>query len=82
MRIVQNECPWSRVLVTTPRMFRGAVPRNRARRHVREAYRLIKHRINGHYDVAFVVYPGEYRFSDRSRQVETLLHQADAVRPE
>ncbi len=82
LRLEANTLEWSRVLVTTPRMFRGAVQRNRARRHIREAYRLVKHRIKGHYDLAFVVYPGDYRFSDRSRQVETLLHQADAVQPE
>lgn len=80
--MLANDLQSCRVLVTTPRMFRGAVQRNQARRHVREAYRLVKHRIHGNYDLAFVVYPGEYRFSDRSGQVETLLRQAGAVQSE
>ncbi|SIQ14189.1 ribonuclease P protein component [Alkalispirochaeta americana] len=79
LRIVENDLGWSRVLFTTPRMFRGAVARNRARRHVREVYRLIKGQLRGHYDMAFVLYPGLYEFSDRFLQVETLLRRAEAI---
>lgn len=76
LRIISNDLGWSRVLFTAPRVFRGAVARNRARRHVREAYRHLKHQIPGHYDMAFIMYPGSFEYTDRYRQVETLLHQA------
>ncbi|TVR71073.1 MAG: ribonuclease P protein component [Spirochaetaceae bacterium] len=79
LRIVGNDLEWSRVLFAAPRTFRGAVARNRARRYLREAYRLIKHRIRGSYDLAFILYPGDYGFADRFRQVETLLYRAGAI---
>ncbi len=81
LRIIANDLEWSRVLFATPRVFRGAVARNRAKRHVKEAYRLIKHRIQGHYDLAFVVYPGTYACTERFHQVETLLHRAGVTGP-
>lgn len=81
LRIITNDLGWSRVLFTTPRIMKGAVVRNRSRRRVREAYRHVKSRIDGHYDMAFVIYPGDFGFSDRMRQMETLLNQADCVRP-
>jgi ribonuclease P protein component len=81
LRIINNDLEWSRVLFATPRVMRGAVVRNRSRRFVREAYRQVKGRITGHYDMAFVIYPGDYGFFDRLRQMETLLNQADCIRP-
>jgi ribonuclease P protein component len=55
------------------------VDRNRARRRVREAYRLIKERIRGHYDIAFVLYPGDFSFSQRYQQVESLLRRSGVI---
>ncbi|MFP4211722.1 MAG: ribonuclease P protein component [Alkalispirochaeta sp.] len=81
MRVVENDLSWSRVLVTTTRAFSGAVTRNRARRHLREAYRLVKQDIQGHYDIAFVVYPGSHDFTERQIQVRKLLQRAGLVPP-
>ena len=76
LRVLENDTGWSRVLFATTRAFSGAVARNRARRHLREAYRVIKQDIQGHYDIAFVLYPGSHDFTERQTQVEKLLHQA------
>lgn len=61
------------------RRFSNAIERNRARRLVREAYRLRKAEIEGAYDIAFVLYPGSFGFSDRCSQVETLLHRSGLI---
>lgn len=79
LRVVENNLGWSRVLFATTRAFSGAVARNRARRHIREAYRLLKQDIQGHYDIAFVLYPGSHDFTDRQAQVEKLLHRAELL---
>jgi ribonuclease P protein component len=81
LRVVENQIGWSRALFTTTRAFSGAVARNRARRHLREAFRLIKQGIQGHYDMAFVLYPGSHDFTDRQAQVEKLLHRAGLLPP-
>ncbi len=81
LRVVENEVGWSRVLFTTTRTFSGAVSRNRARRQLREAFRMIKEGIQGHYDMAFVLYPGLHDFSERQAQVEKLLHRAGLLPP-
>lgn len=81
LRVVENDLGWSRVLFATTRSFSGAVARNRARRHLREAYRMIKQDIQGHYDIAFVLYPGLHDFTDRQAQVEKLLHRAGLLPP-
>lgn len=81
LRVVANDVGWSRVLFATTRAFSGAVARNRARRHLREAFRLIKQDIQGHYDIAFVLYPGPHDFTDRQAQVRKLLHRAGLLPP-
>ncbi|MEX2442790.1 MAG: ribonuclease P protein component [Alkalispirochaeta sp.] len=79
LRVIPNDVGWSRVLFAATRRFSGAVERNRARRLVREAYRLYKPEIAGNYDVAFVLYPGSFSYSDRCSQVETLLRRAELI---
>lgn len=79
LRIVENDLGWSRVVFAAVRAFRGAVQRNRARRRVREAYRDLKERITGHYDIVFVMYPGDFSFSERYQQVEQLLRRSGAI---
>lgn len=68
-----------RALFATTRAFRTAVERNRSRRLVREAYRLIKHRITAACDLAFVMYPGSYSFQQRADQVHAVLRRADLI---
>ena len=79
LRVVPNDVGGSRVLFAATRRFSNAIERNRARRLVREAYRLCKADIEGAYDLAFVLYPGSFGFSDRRSQVETLLHRSGLI---
>lgn len=79
LRIVENDLGWSRVVFAAVRSFRTAVERNRSRRRVREAYRNIKERITGHYDIVFVMYPGDFSYAERYQQVEKLLRRSGAI---
>lgn len=79
LRIVANDLGWSRVLFATTRALRGSVRRNRARRLVREAFRLYKGQIQSGYDFAFVLYPGDFGFQERNTQVDFLLRRAGAL---
>ena len=77
---VENALPWNRVAVCPVRGFRRAVDRNRQKRVCREAYRQLKERIRPGLDLAFVLYPGDYGFQDRCRQMQTLLQRAGLSR--
>ena len=52
-----NETRGSRVVVCPARGFRHAPARNRQRRLVREAYRLLKHRVVPGYDLLLQIRP-------------------------
>ena len=73
---MENSLPHNRVLVVPVKKAGNAVRRNRLRRIGKEAYRRLKPRLAGGFDMAFVVYPGPYRFSDRLDQFERLLRDA------
>ena len=76
LRILENRLPYNRVLVVPVKKAGNAVRRNRLRRVGKEAYRRLKPRLAGGYDLAFVVYPGSYSFADRLAQFERLLRDA------
>ncbi|MDR3020343.1 MAG: ribonuclease P protein component [Treponema sp.] len=60
---------------------RNAVARNRARRLAREAYRLMKPRLVGGYDLILLVYPEtEMTLSGRASQLESLFRKAGLLR--
>lgn len=71
-----NNLDYSRFVVTTTRGFAGAVQRNRARRIGKEIIRLAKADIAGGMDIVLILYPGDYDFRDRDRQISTLLARA------
>ncbi len=73
---VENELSWNRIVVCPVRRFKKAVDRNREKRVFREIYRTKKGQIRGGYDIAFIIYPGLYSFSDRCKQVSSLFKQA------
>jgi ribonuclease P protein component len=77
---VENNLSWNRIVVCPARGFRTAVRRNRDKRICREAYRTLKDRIPRGYDIAFVLYPGEYGYSDRLRQIDSLLERVGLKR--
>lgn len=69
----------NRIVLSPVRGFRTAVERNRQRRLVRESYRLLKPLVKPGHDLAFVLYPGDWGFAERSRQVRTLLGRAGLI---
>jgi ribonuclease P protein component len=77
---IENALPWNRIAVCPVRGFRRAVDRNRQKRACREAYRQLKERIRPGLDLAFVLFPGDYDFHDRCRQLQTVLQRAGLSR--
>ena len=74
---VPNHLPErNRIALCPVRGFPNAVQRNRQRRLTREAYRLLKPRVRRGYDLAFVLYPGQYGLAERTLQMQTLLARA------
>ena len=66
----------TRLGVTLSKKFGNAVERNRAKRQVREIFRLHKHRIQPGFDLVFLVYPGDFGYRDRERQFLQLAAKA------
>ncbi|MDR2097199.1 MAG: ribonuclease P protein component [Spirochaetaceae bacterium] len=83
---LRKEGEGRRIAFTFARKFGNAVERNRARRLGREAYRHLRSKIKGGYDLALLVYPGKNNFSEdekkgmdfsaRLRQMKALLGKA------
>ena len=59
--VMKNSLPHNRICFTFSRGFGNAVTRNRTRRLCREAYRSLKPRLNGGYDMVVLAYPAENR---------------------
>ena len=76
IHVVPNGQAANRAVFVPVRSYASAVARNRARRIVRECWRLGKARLLPGHDVAVVLYPGVDRYDERSAQLERLLHQA------
>jgi len=81
--ILKNDLPNNRICFTFSKGkgFKSAVSRNRARRLGREAFRLIKHRLESGYDFILLVYPeSEAALSDRARQLDSLFSKAGLLK--
>ena len=72
---IENKLDWNRIAVCPVRGFTSAVARNREKRICREAYRQLKHKLQSGYDLAFVLYPGNYSLTERVRQLEALFER-------
>jgi ribonuclease P protein component len=55
--VLQNSLSYNRICFTFSRGYGNAVERNRARRLGREAYRHLRPRLAGGYDLILLVYP-------------------------
>ncbi len=66
----RNSCGFCRVGITTGKKLGKAVSRNRCRRVIREAYRLLKPQISGGWDIVFVA---------RTRTVGASMQQVKAA---
>ena len=87
--LLKNNLPHNRICFTFSggkNGFKGAVARNRVRRLGREAFRLLKPRLNSGYDLILLVYPEAAPdnlqaakavvLADRTRQLEFLFSKA------
>jgi ribonuclease P protein component len=72
----ENGLEQNRILLSPARQFQTAVRRNRIKRQVREIYRLSKEKVVQGFDIAFIVYTGDYSFSDRQAQISMLFMKA------
>ncbi|NNM54365.1 MAG: ribonuclease P protein component [Spirochaetales bacterium] len=71
-----NSLERSRLGVGLSKKFGNAVQRNRAKRQIREIFRLHKEEIRPGHDIVILVYPGKFSYWDRERQVLQLLAKA------
>lgn len=76
LHVAPNSLPFNRVVFVTLHSYPGAVQRNRARRLLRECWRLCKASLRGGFDVAVVLYPGYDDYEERDAQLKRLLRQA------
>jgi len=71
--------PTLRIGVGLSKKFGNAVERNRAKRQVREIFRLHKHRLKPGLDLVFLVFPGKFDYHDRERQFLQLAAKAGVL---
>ena len=77
---IENNLEWNRIAVCPVSRFEDAVSRNREKRLCREAYRRLKHQLKTGYDLAFILYPGEYGILERYRQLDALFQRVGLKR--
>jgi ribonuclease P protein component len=76
LHILPNALAVNRAVFVPVRSYPDSVSRNRARRLIRECWRLGKDRLVPGHDVVVVLYPGSDEYPVRRSQLERLLRQA------
>lgn len=71
-----NQLTYNRILVSVVRKYGTAVQRNRARRHGREIFRNTKEMLKQGFDLAFILYPGDFGYKERLDQYLGLVRRA------
>lgn len=66
----------TRMAIALRRGYGNAVERNRAKRLIRENFRLLKAGLPGGFDLVFTVFPGADSFQERGRQMSRLFADA------
>ena len=79
IHVLSNGLANSRLVIAPVRSYPSAVARNRAKRVVRECWRLGKVGLSPGYDVAVVLFPGFDSYEGRNAQLDKLLRQAGIV---
>jgi ribonuclease P protein component len=77
---LKNDLEYNRICFALPRKFGNAVERNRARRLGREAYRQLRPRLRGGFDLVLLVYPKGADFARRMEQLQFLSAKAGLLR--
>jgi len=77
LHVLATEGGSNRLAIAPVRSYPGSVARNRAKRLLRESWRLLKHSfISFGHDCVIVVYPGSDTLEERRSQLQRLLAQA------
>ena len=66
--------------VVTARGYPSAVRRNVDKRQARELYRDVKSSLRASYDIAIVLYPGQFTCPERRSQISELLRRSGTLR--
>ncbi len=75
----KNDFDYNRVASVPKKGFGSAVSRNRAKRISREIYRQIKDDIKKSYDLLFLIYPGDFSFTDRKKNFLLAIKKANLL---
>jgi len=76
----KNEKGQNRAAIVLKRKYGNAVCRNRAKRVLRECYRLKKEQLVSGYDFVFIVYPDDDKMMRRKLQVDSLFKKAHLLK--
>ena len=68
-----NNLDYNRVFFTLVRKFGNSVERNRAKRVFKEIYRIRKQMLLPGWDLAFILFPGNYDFNELEKQIDLLF---------
>ena len=79
IHVISNSLAASRAVFVPVHSYPSAVARNKARRVLRECWRLDKALLSPGHDVAVVLYPGFDRYDERKKQLARLLRQAGLI---
>lgn len=80
--VLQNKKPYSRFTPVINKKFGKSTLRNKAKRHVRELFRLNKEKLKQGYDIIFFI-KNEFKdipFSDKKKNYLQLLAKAGLIR--
>jgi len=75
-----NDLPYNRICFSLSRNYGNAVARNRAKRLGREAFRLMKNRLTGGYDLILLIYPPIDNEPIGQKQLEFLFSKAGLLK--
>ena len=73
---LNNHLNYNRILIIPRKKYGNSVERNKIKRWIRDIYRNIKNDLGHGYDLTFVIFPGDYNYERRSKQVQILLKKA------
>jgi ribonuclease P protein component len=71
--IRKNDLPFNRIAVILKKGIKSAVKRNREKRIIKEAYRILKERLITGYDIAFIVLVENPVYSERVYDLENIF---------
>lgn len=80
MIYVSNGLAFNRFAVALVRKYGNSVERNKSKRILREIYRESKDSYISGFDFVIVLYPGNFTFIERKKQLYSLMKRGDLVK--